>query len=292
MIINFNGQIVPRSDARISIFDHGFLYGASVYESIRTYGGKPFLLDHHLSRLEESAAAIHIRLPFPIRELKADVLRTLAEAPGPESTIRIILTRGEGELGYAPENCGAPNRIILIAPLSAPPAEIYEKGVALAIVEVRRNLQAALNPAVKSGNLLNQLLAWNEAQACNAYESLMLNSRGELTECAMCNLFLVKDQGLQTPALECGILAGLTRQLVLDVARESKIKAEETVLYPSDLFQADEVFLTVTSRELIPVVRCDGRTIGSGLPGIITRFLHLKYREKLKTLILWDSEGS
>ncbi len=290
MFINLNGQIVSKDEAKISIFDHGFLYGASIYESIRTYGGRPFLLKHHLERLEFSARGIHLKLPLSIPEIKAEILKTVNAASYPEATIRLMITRGEGGIGYAPDLCGTPNYVILVFPLEPPPKEIYERGVELALVATRRNLPEALDPAIKSGNLLNQMLAWNEAQGQDAYEALMLNFRGELAECTMCNFFLVKKQVLKTPALECGILQGVTRQLILEIARESNIQAEETILFPRDLFQADEVFLTVTSREIIPVVRCDHREIGSGFPGAMTRFLHLKYRQKVKDLMMKEEE--
>lgn len=286
-----NGQIVSRDEAKISIFDHGFLYGASIYESLRTYAGRPFMLKNHLERLELSAQGIHLKLPLPLAELEAEILRTVKVAAYPEAAIRIIITRGEGGMGYAPKSCGPPCRIILVFPLEPPPLDIYEQGVELALVSVRRNLPAALDPAIKSGNLLNQLLAWNEAQERGAYESLMLNYRGELTECAMCNFFLVKNQILKTPGLECGILQGITRQLILEIAHESNFKTEEAVLQPNDLFQADEAFLTVTSREIVPVVRCDQKKIGSGFPGPTTRFLHMKYRQKVKELMSKEEDS-
>jgi branched-chain amino acid aminotransferase len=290
MIINLNGQIVAKDAARISIFDHGFLYGASIYETLRTYGGRIFLLNQHLKRLEQSARGIHLHLPCSLEELKLEVLKTLQAAAYPESAVRLIVTRGEGGLGYASELCGTPSFIILVFPLEPPSKDSYERGVELALVSTRRNLPEALDPAIKSGNLLNQMLAWNEAHSRDAYEALMLNFRGELAECAMCNFFLVKNQILKTPALECGILQGVTRQLVLEIARESNIKAEETILQPSDIFQADEAFLTVTSREIVPVVQCDHREIGSGFPGAMTRFLHLKYRQKVKELMMREDD--
>lgn len=290
MLINLNGQIVSKKEAKISIFDHGFLYGASIYESIRTYGGKPFLLKHHLERLEQSARGIHLIMSLSIPELKSEILKTLNAASYPEATLRLMITRGEGEIGYGPELCGPPNFIILVFPFEPPPKDLYEQGVELALVAIRRNLPEALDPAIKSGNLLNQMLAWNEAHSRDAYEALMLNFRGELAECTMCNFFLVKNQVLKTPALECGILQGVTRQLILEIARESNVRAEETILHPNDLFQADEAFLTVTSREIVPVVRCDHREIGSGFPGAMTRFLHLKYRQKVKELMTREED--
>jgi branched-chain amino acid aminotransferase len=285
MIINLNGKIVPKEEARISVLDHGFLYGASVYETLRTYGGKPFLLDAHLTRLRESAQGICLNLPFSDSQIKEEVRKTLRASGNPESALRIIVTCGEGDLGYDPALCTSPSLVLLVYPLVPPPPEIYEKGVALSLVSVQRNLAGALNPVVKSGNLLNPRLAWIEANRKGAYEALMQNYKGELTECTMSNLFLVRNQALKTPAPECGILPGLTRNLVLQVARDQYINVQETSLFPDDLLEADEAFLTVTSREIVPVVRCDDRIIGTGRPGPLTVWLHERYRDKVMALM-------
>ena len=285
MIVNLNGKIVCGQEARITVLDHGFLYGASVYETLRTYGGKPFLLHAHLTRLRESAQAIYLNLPFSDSQIKEEVLRTLATGNYPESALRIIATSGEGDLGYDPALCTSPSLIVLVYPLSPPPREVYEKGVVLSLVSVRRNLVEAMNPAVKSGNLLNPKLAWIEANRKGAYEALMLNHKGELTECTMSNLFLVKNRVLRTPALECGVLPGLTRNLVLQVARDHAIQAEERSLFPADLLEADEAFLTVTSREIVPVSRCDEQVIGARCPGPLTLWLHEEYRERVAALM-------
>jgi branched-chain amino acid aminotransferase len=288
MIINLNGRIVSRSEARISLFDHGFLYGASVYETLRTYEGRPFLVELHLKRLKESAESIHVTLPLTLPQFKEEIEKSLREAQYPEAYLRLIVTPGEGDLGYDPALCRDPVFIILVMPLVPPPAEIYESGVAITIVEVRRNHPLALNPAIKSGNLLNPLLAWNEGHHRGAYESLMMNLKGELTECTMSNVFLAHDGVLKTPAIECGILPGLTRNLVLAISREIGVPCLETSLFPEDLFEADEAFLTVTSREIIPVISCDAVTIGSGTPGPITRRLHQSYRVKVKEIMAGD----
>jgi branched-chain amino acid aminotransferase len=285
MIINLNGKMVPESEAKISVLDHGFLYGASIYETLRTYGGKPFLLDSHLGRLQESARGIYLELPISIRQIRQELKRVLEVAQYPESYIRIIVTQGEGELSYDPFLCKNPNLIILVNELSPPPAEIYEKGVTVSLVSVRRNLASAINPSLKSGNLLNNMLAWVEGHNHGGYEALMLNFKGQLAECSMSNIFLVRNQTLKTPALDCGILPGITRGLVLEVAKDSCVAAQEASLYPEDFYEADEAFLTVTSREIIPVVRCDNNVIGSGVPGTVTKLLHAKYREKAKELM-------
>jgi branched-chain amino acid aminotransferase len=285
MLINLNGKIVPKSEAKVSIFDHGFLYGDSIYETLRTYGGKPFLLDLHLLRLQESARGIYLELPISPEQLKRELIKTLEAARYPESYGRIIVTRGEGDIGYDPKLCRSPSFIILVTQLMPPPPEIYEKGVTISLVSVRRNLASAINPAVKSGNLLNQTLAWMEAAKHEAYEALMLNYKGELAECTMSNIFLLKIRRLSTPALDCGILPGITRKLVLEIAQLNGLELRESSLSPQDLFEADEAFLTGTSREIIPVVRCDRQVIGSGAPGPITKFLHAKYKQKVEELM-------
>jgi branched-chain amino acid aminotransferase len=285
MIINLNGKIVPESEAKISVLDHGLLYGASIYETLRTYRGKPFLLDSHLGRLQESAQGIYLKLPISIRQIRKELQRTLEAARYPESYVRMIVTRGGGELSYDPSLCKNPNFIILAKELSPPPAELYDNGVTVSLVSVRRNLASAVNPSLKTGNLLSNMLAWVEGNRHGAYEALMLNVEGQLTECTMSNIFLLRNQTLMTPAIDCGILPGITRGLVLEVARESGMAALETALFPHDLYQADEAFLTVTSREIIPVVRCDSQTIGSGVPGAVTKLLHAKYRQKVEELM-------
>ncbi len=285
MLINLNGTLLAKSEAKISIFDHGFLYGDSIYETLRTYAGKPFLLYLHLARLEESGRAVRLKAPLPLVQLGEEITRTLDAAKYPESYVRIMITRGEGDLGYDPRLCGSPNFVIFVSPLPPAPAEIYDKGVTLSLASVRRNLPAAINPAVKSGNLLNQAMAWMEAQDVGAYEALMLNYKEELAECTMSNIFFVKDRVVNTPSVECGILPGLTRRWVLEVARSEGMIVREGSFFKGDLFSADEAFLTVTSREVIPVVRCNQHVIGTGLPGPVTRRLHEGYRQKVKELM-------
>lgn len=285
VLINLNGAILPKSEAKISILDHGFLYGDSIYETVRTYGGRPFLLNLHLERLEESGRGIQLELPLSLSQLGVEVIKTLEAAQYPESHIRIIVTRGEGDFGYDPKLCGRPNIVIFVSPLPLPPTEIYDKGVNISLVSVRRNLPSALNPAFKSGNLLNQALAWREGQKDGAYEALMLNYKGDLAECTMSNIFFVKDEVVQTPSLDCGILSGLTRKLVLEIARTLGMRVREGVFSESELFSADEAFLTVTSREVIPIVRCNDHAIGRGIPGPITQRLHEAYRQKVSDLM-------
>ncbi|MEW5976582.1 MAG: aminotransferase class IV [Acidobacteriota bacterium] len=285
MIINLNGRIVPRKKATVSLFDHGFLYGFSVYETLRTYGGKPFLLEAHFERLQQSAARLALRLPFSLEEFKEELKRTLEVGAYQESQVRVIVSRGEGELGYDPASCRAPTFAILVSLLPETSVRLYQEGVEISLVSIRRNLPDALDPAIKTGNLLNQILAWSEGQSRGAYESLMLNYKGELTECTMSNIFLVKDGLLRTPALECGILAGLTRELVLQLARQNQVPSQEASLVPEDLYAASEAFLTVTSRELVPVVSCDRHRIGDGKPGPITRLLHERYRAMVERLM-------
>jgi branched-chain amino acid aminotransferase len=277
--------LVPLSEAKISVLDHGFLYGDSIYETLRTYGGRPFLLNLHLERLEQSGCGIRLKLPLSLAHLEQEIRRTLEAAHYAESQVRVIITRGEGDFGYDPSLCRQPNFVIFVYPLVEPSAEIYEKGVAISLVSVRRNLPSAINPAVKSGNLLNQMLAWMEGKVVGAYEALMLNYRGELAECTMSNLFFVKDQVVKTPSLDCGILPGVTRKWVLEIARAQGMMVTEGAFLDSDFFSADEAFLTVTSREVIPIVRCDHHVIGPGIPGPVTRQLHQVYRQRVREVM-------
>jgi len=290
VLINLNGSLVPLSEAKISVLDHGFLYGDSIYEALRTYGGKPFLLNLHLERLEQSGRGIHLKLPLSLAHLEQEIRRTLEAAHYSESQVRVMVTRGEGDFGYDPSLCGQPNFVIFVIPLVEPPAEIYERGVAISLVSVRRNLPSAINPAIKSGNLLNQMLAWMEGQAVGAYEALMRNYQGDLAECTMSNLFFVKNQVVKTPSLDCGILPGVTRKWVLEIARAQGMMVTEGTFLDSDLFSADEAFLTVTSREIIPVVYCDQHVIGAGIPGPVTRQLHQAYRQRVQEVM--DSPNS
>ena len=284
-----NGRMCAEQDATISVFDHGFLYGEGVYEVIRTYEGELFLADRHFRRLRASAAMItldvgmtDIALEGIIRET-IDAFRASAGSAGgtPEVLARILLTRGIGEMSYDPTKSPHPSLVVIVKALVPPPASAYERGVAVSLVSVMRNHPASVDPRIKSNNLLNNVLAMQEALRRGPYfEAILRNFRGELAECSQSNLFLVIDGALRTPALDAGLLAGITREFVEEVAVETGIPVVDGALHDDDLFGADEAFLTSTSKEIVPIVRVDDRVIGTGMPGPTTRRLLDAYRER------------
>ena len=267
-----NGKITDEASAVISIFDRGFLYGDSVYEVLRTAGGHPVDFDRHLDRLARSASAIALAMPADavIRRAVAD---TLAAAGNPEAYIRIIVTRGAGRIALDLDAADTPSLLVITQPLKMPRAELYTEGARLAIVGVERTSRRAVDPAVKSGNYLNSIMALAEAQKLGAYEALMLGPDGRVAEGSTSNVFAVRAGRLTTPALMTGILAGITRQRVIELAHAGGLAAGEGDLYPDDLRGADEVFITSSIRGVMPVSRVDDRTISGGAPGPITRRL-------------------
>jgi branched-chain amino acid aminotransferase len=271
-----NGQITDESSAVISIFDRGFLYGDSVYEVLRTAGGRPVDLDRHLERLARSAGAIMLALPAGER-IRAAVSETLAAAGNDESYIRIIVTRGAGRIALDLDAADSPSLLVIVAPLKMPRPDLYTAGASIAIVGVERTSRRAVDPAVKSGNYLNSILALAEAQRRGAYEALMLGPDGRVAEGSTCNVFAVRLGRLTTPALMTGILAGITRQRVIELARAAGLEAGEGDLYPDDLRGADEVFITSSIRGVMPVAKVDDRVIAGGAPGPVTRLLMNAY---------------
>ena len=271
-----NGTITDERSATISVFDRGFLYGDSVYEVMRTAGGNVVDFDRHLDRLARSAGAIALALPdqAAIRRAVAD---TVAAAANPEAYIRIIVTRGAGRIALDLDAADSPSLLVITQPLVMPRAEHYTRGAPLAIVGVERTSRRAVDPAVKSGNYLNSILALAEAQRRGAYEALMLGPDGRVAEGSTSNVFAVRGGALTTPALQTGILAGITRQRVIELAREAGLAAGEGDLYPDDLRGADEVFITSSIRGVMPVSRVDDTTIAGGAPGPITRRLMEAY---------------
>jgi branched-chain amino acid aminotransferase len=272
-----NGRITPEDQAVVPVFDHGFLYGEGVYEVCRTYRGRPFLLDRHLHRLRTSAGLIVLTVPHSDGEFETRISDTMAAAGllpwrtgGTDAYIRLLLTRGVGELTYDPAATPAPTLVIIARPHKTPDPRIYQEGVSVSIVSIQRNAPAALNPLIKSNNLLNNALAMQRALANGGFEAVMRNARGELAECSQSNLFVVSGGVVRTPPLESGLLAGITRQFVLELCGEQGIATEETTLHDADLLEADEVFITSSTREIVPVVRVDHTTIGSGKPGATT----------------------
>jgi len=278
-----NGRITDAASAAIPVFDHGFLYGEGVYETLRTYGGQPFLFDAHMRRLRRSGSMIHLEVPGTDEEMMERIRETMAAEPGlKEAYIRILITRGVGELTYNLAATPTPSTVIIVKPFPEPPAEHFTNGISLALVSVRRNHPSALNPRIKSNNLLNNALAMQEALRQGAEEALMLNQQDEIAECSQSNFFIVKDGAALTPPLAAGLLPGITREFVLEVAREAGVPAEERTLTTADMWAADEAFITGTTREITPVVKVDGRPFGDGRPGPVTVKLLEAFRKKAR----------
>ena len=263
--VNVNGRVSSQEQAVISIFDHGFLYGEGVYETLRTYNGEPFLFERHMRRLRKSAGML--TLPVP-----------LTDAPEREAYIRILVTPGIGELTYDPAATPTPSIVVIVKPNVDPPREAFERGVKVSLVGIVRNHPATVNPLIKSNSLLNNALAMQEALRHGAFEGVMRNYKGELAECTQSNLFIVKDGAALTPPVDAGLLPGITREFLFEIGATAGIPVREAVLKDEDLLNADESFLTSTTRELVPIVQVDDRTIGTGKPGPITRGLLEAFR--------------
>jgi len=279
--VNVNGRITPEHDALISVFDHGFLYGEGIYETMRTYHGRPFLYDRHMRRMRRSARMIELPLPFTDEELATQIRGTQAMARiDGEVYIRVLVTRGIGELTYDPKATPNPSVVIIVKPQVDPAPEVYEKGVRVAIVDIVRNHPDSVNPMIKSNNLMNSALAMQEAIKQDAFEGVMRNYRGELTECTTSNLFLVRNNVALTPPLDAGLLPGITREFIFDVGKDVDVAVREQVMRDDDLFGADEAFLTSTTREVVPIVTVNHRTIGRGVPGPITLRLLEGFRRR------------
>lgn len=269
--VYISGKYFDKADAKISVYDHGLLYGDGVFEGIRIYDGKVFKLREHVERLFESAR--HIKLDIPMtREQMIDAIQKTVELNGKKNGyIRPLVTRGSGYLGLDIRKTTDPQVVIIVDDISLYPPELYDNGLELATVSTIRNHPNALNPRIKSLNYLNNILAKIEAVQAGCVEALMLNHKGEVAECSGDNVFVVKQGVLKTPPSDAGILEGITRRVVIDLARKASIPFQESALTRHDIFTADECFLTGTAAEVIPVVKCDGRLIGSGKPGPITR---------------------
>ncbi len=278
-----NGRICPPEDALISAFDRGFLYGDSVYETIATSHGKLFALAEHLDRLERSAKGLALRTP-PRATIERAIHDTMAAAGNPESRVRVVVTRGEGKLELDPASAGEPNLVVFVQPIGGPTPEMYDQGVAVAIVSVTRNSPGAIDPAIKSGNYLNNVMALSEARRRHpeAHEAVLCNAAGSIAEASSSNIFAVVGGELRTPALAVGILEGVTRSKVLGLARANAIACKEAAfMSPDELRGADEVFLTSAARGVLPVTAIDGRPVAGGVPGPITRRLMHLYAELL-----------
>ena len=281
-VVNLNGRLVAPEDATVSVFDRGFLYGDSVYEVVRTYGGRPFAMGRHLARLHGSAARIGMVLPWSDERIVAEVQRTLEAAGNDESYVRIVATRGAGEIGLDTALAENPLLLVIVQAIHLPPPEAYEQGVKVQLVGVRKNLREAIDPRAKTGNYLNNVMALREAKMRGAYEAVMLDAEGRITEGSSSNLFVIQGGRLITPPVEVGILEGVTRAEIFDVAQEKGIPVEERHLLPLDLLHADEAMITSSVREIVPVVRVgiddDERPIGNGSVGPVVQRITTAFR--------------
>lgn len=272
--IDVNGRLGDAESASVPVLDRGFLFGEGVYETLRTYNRRPFLLDRHLARLRASAERIALEPPLDDPTFTARILATMQAVDGPgERSIRLLLTRGAGELGYGLANCPPPTVVVIVRPHSETPADVVANGIGIVQSSVLRNHPQSLHPRIKSNNLLNNALAMQEALRAGAAEALMCNHRGELAECAQSNFFLVRGGAALTPPVEAGILEGVTRNFVFEVGASAGIPVREETLLPADLATADELFVTSTTREVLAVTRVDRRPVGDGRPGPVTRAL-------------------
>lgn len=285
MWIYLNNRFVPRDEARVSIFDHGFLYGDGVYETLRAYGGRIFMLRQHLERLERSARLIGLTLPLTISDWPPLLDTALRRNGLSDAYLRLTISRGEGAIGLDPSLCPTPTLVVVAQPLPSYPPHLYDDGVRLIISQTRRNLAEALPPHIKSLNFLNNILAKREATLAKAFDAVMLNATGHLAECTTSNLFFVRQGRLCTPAVGCGILDGITRNVVLQLARALRLEAEEGAYPPAHVFAADECFLTNTTMEIMPVQSLNDRPIGAGKPGPLTQALHSTFRSKLQDFL-------
>lgn len=279
--INFNGDI--QDHLNISIFDHGFLFGDSVYEVVCTFDHQPCFLDKHLTRLYASADAISLKIPHDKEWFESQIISTLEAAGNEESYIRIIVTRGIGELNIDPSSCQNPNVILIVKEISEYPESCYEKGIRVALVSIKRNARDALNPNVKTGNYLNNVLAKVEANKLGAQDAIMVNHSGHLTEGTTSNLFFIREGHIYTPSLDCGLLSGITREMVIQLSGENGFHIEEGKWPGEELNDADEIFLTGTIKKIMPVSHLDGRQVGLGKPGPITQNLMRLYEDLLKS---------
>lgn len=278
IVVKIDGVSMPPEQACVSVFDRGFLYGDSVFETVRTYEGRVFALDEHLTRLAKSAQLVFIDLPVAITTLRDEVNAAVTEAHNNESYVRVIVTRGQGELGLDPALAGVARRVVIAAPLHPPAPEAYEHGVAVVTYRTQRPSDATAAEGAKIGNYLVAVLGVREARAAGAHEALIVGAGERVVEGATSNVFGVKNGTLITPAIDAGILPGITRERILRVARSADIPLEFVCPTVGELQQMDEVFISSSIRELLPVVRVDGQVIGNGQPGPVTRRLHEAFR--------------
>lgn len=277
--IYISGKLYDKEDAKISVYDHGLLYGDGVFEGMRVYSGKVFRLPEHLERLWNSAKAIWLEIPMTPQALAQAVNETVKVNGIDDGYVRLVVTRGAGTLGLDPNRCSNPQVIVIADTITLYPREYYEQGLHIVTVSTIRNHPAALSPRIKSLNYLNNILAKIEGLQAGCVEALMLNQKGEVSECTGDNIFVVRKGELLTPSVEAGILEGITRAVVIELAREMKIPVRETPLTKHDVYIADECFLTGSAAEIVPVTKVDSRKIGEGVPGPITLRLLDRFHE-------------
>ena len=281
MKIYIDGRYYGRQDARVSVFDHGFLYGDGIFEGIRVYHGKVFKLREHIERLYQSAKALLLKIPMDSEAMERAVLDTVQLNRKKNGYIRLIVTRGEGLLGIEPSSCKKPSVIIIVSDIQLYPEEYYKKGIAIITSSSRRIPPDCLDPRIKSLNYLNNIMAKLEAKQAGCLEAVILNKDGFVAECTGDNIFIVKKDELHTPAPYHGALDGITRQTVIELAETLSIKTQETSLTRYDLYNADESFMTGTGAEIIPVIAIDGREISGGLPGAVTKKLIKSFQKNV-----------
>jgi branched-chain amino acid aminotransferase len=281
--IYLNGEFVSREEAKISVYDHGFLYGDGVFEGLRTYNGRIFKLEEHIDRLYKSAKYICLDIPLTKEKLIDAVIKTARINRYRDCYIRIVVTRGEGDLGLDPEKCKTPTTLIIVDKITLYPEEFYQKGLEIITVPTQRNTSHNLEPRVKSLNYLNNILAKIEAKNAGFKEAILLNREGFVTECTGDNIFIIENRILKTSPTYMGILDGITRKTVIEIAGKLSIEVKEEILLRYDLFNADECFLTGTAAEIIPIVKIDGRIIGSGKGGTITNKIRNVFKKLTKT---------
>ena len=279
MQVYLDGRFVPAAEARISVFDHGFLYGDGVFEGIRVYEGTIFRLQQHVQRLYQSAQCLLLTIPLSPEAMLEAIIDTVRRRQLPNQYVRVVVSRGVGDLGLDPRLCPRPSVIIIADTIALYPEHLYTEGLALVTVATRRTPTWALDPRIKSLNYLNNILAKIEAQQAGAPEAVLLNAEGYVAECTADNLFFVRQGQLLTPATATGALQGITRDSVLDIARDLDLPVTEGWFTRYDLYTADECFMTGTGAEIVPVVRIDGRTIGTGRPGPLTARIRTGFAE-------------
>ena len=278
MLIYLDGKLVPKEEAVISVFDHGFLYGDGCFEGIRVYDGNIFRLEEHIDRLYESAKTLALDIPLSHAEMTQAVLDTVAANQKRDVYVRLVVSRGFGDLGIDPDKCPRPTVVVIADDISLYPQKFYDEGIALVTASVRRIPMQCLDPRIKSLNYLNNILAKIEAKKAGCVEAIMLNIRGRVAECTADNLFIMKNGELKTPDLLEGALGGITRSAVIDIAEQKGMIVDETRMGLHDIYNADECFLTGTGAEIVPVVNVDQRIIGDGKPGPVTMELLDAYR--------------